>query len=114
VHRDRPDYRDAAAIGRKSLWTGTDFKITFPRREEPKGQGPSLAETRDLLVRGGISTLRLAAETWETGVRFLRSVGVEITHRPGEVKIRAGLDPGRPGPRISRESRDPGPFLEYD
>jgi hypothetical protein len=114
VHRDRPDYRDAPAIGRKSLWTGTDFKITFPRREEPEGQGPSLAETRDLLARGGVATLRLAAETWETGVLLLRSVGVEITHQPREVKIAAGLDPGRPGPRIPRESRNPGAFLDYD
>lgn len=111
VHRDRPNYADAPAVGRKSLWTGDSFKVTFPPRQAPTGSDPSLSDTRETIVLAGEHTLNYAEEIWTVALRVLAKLGVHVDHVPGTVTVRAEFHPGQPGPRLPREARDPGPFL---
>lgn len=111
VHRDRPSYRDAPAFGRASLWTA-DFKVTWPPPEmEEDPDAPSIAECRRVVSTAGEQTLAYAQTTWVLMQRWLRTVGVFIEHRPGEVKVEAQVRPGIRGPFLPRDRRDPGPFL---
>ncbi|MGH8512616.1 MAG: hypothetical protein ACREV8_01440 [Gammaproteobacteria bacterium] len=111
VHRDRPSYRDAPAFGRASLWTA-EFKVTWPPPEnEEDPDAPSIAERRRVASIAGERTLHYAQAIWELMQRWLRTVGVFIEHKPGEVRVKAQIWPGTRGPRVPHDQRDPGPFL---
>jgi hypothetical protein len=109
VHRARPTYSDAPAPGRASLWRGGSISVQFPAPPDPST--PTLADVHETAVRAGASTLRLCELTVDVLIRWLRSVHVDVAHRPvpggiGTVQLRAGI-----GAPIPREQRDPGPFL---
>jgi hypothetical protein len=111
VHRDRPSYSDAPAIGRVSLWSGPGFKITFPSLAEPVGDDPSLTDTRETLGAAAVATLAYAEAIWDLALRWLRTVDVDVAWEPGQVTVQTTMQAGQTSPRFPRELRDPGAFL---
>ncbi len=112
LHRDRPNYRDAQALGRTSVWAGKErFRVTVPRLQEEPGSAPSLKETRETASRAGDVTLAYAEEIWCVVAKLLSTLGIRISDSPGQVHVQMDIDETARIPRFPREKRDPGPFL---
>jgi hypothetical protein len=111
VHRARPAYREAPAFGRTSLWAQHRFRITFPRPAEADDHLLPLAARRVVVAGAVAAGLPYAQALWALATRWLRTVGVTVIARPGEVRVTSEHDPVRPGQRYPRAQRDPAPFL---
>jgi hypothetical protein len=111
VHRARPAYREAPAFGRTSLWAQGGFSLTFPRPEGVDDTLPTLADRRTQVAEAIAAAVPYANALWTLATRWLRTVGVSVIARPGDVRVTTEHDPVRPGPRYPRAQRDPGLFL---
>jgi hypothetical protein len=115
IHRERPSYREAPGLGRVTAWRGGQISFEYPPSYDELDALPGLSDCRMLVGEAIDATYIFAARTWDTALRFLRSVDVRMTRHDGEVSIETQhpigpQDPERPRP-ISRENRDPGRFL---
>lgn len=108
IHGERPSYKETAAFGRSTLWTGPRVTLTFP--PAPDLTAPSLDDTRRMIGDAAEATLAYAEASWAFAREWLRSVQVWITVSDPEVRIQTNPL----SPRFKkRENRDPGPFLAF-
>lgn len=111
VHRARPSYRDAPAIGRESRWANGRFSLTVRSTgPEPDMSLPTLLDQRQLVSAASAAALPWAQELWDVAKRWLGTVGISVAHHPEQHQIKVSVE-GWGYERYPRLQRDPGPFL---
>ncbi len=103
VHRERPAYRELPSLGRATRWRNGGIALSY----EPDRDTPTFEQLHEQIGAALQALLPWAQSLWETTVRWLSTMGVELDQRDeGGVTVQVQI-----GSKPTREERDPAPYL---
>jgi hypothetical protein len=92
--RDWPDVQTLRpGLGRVTAWRGGQISFRHPPSEDELDALPTLSDIRLLVAEAIDATHNFAARTWDTAIRFLRSVDVRITRHDGQAPGPSSITP---------------------